>query len=263
MKSRYVLAMFFVLCTAVFSLLSAPLTAQAAPGDQWARWFVEVVFDDTQPLARMTIEVGHETRFGNLQIDISETYPLECEENGSLHISGNVASFDGSGYLECEMPNFQEKVYSLSGGEVEIADSCICKRADGLVNFTFDSAVSQNPFFYMPDLQFSAPTNAYGSMIQYQLLVSGEIAESEPFMNTGQMQFGGGAFVQSGNGYAPEFEVGGLELGSNPEYIPVTLEVPTNQTKFFIGFNPDTGEFLQGKLGYLYMDPGCVGHGGI
>lgn len=262
MKSRTVLALFFVLCTAVFALFSASGTAQAAAGDQWARWFIEVAFDNNEPVAKMTVEIGHETRTGTLVVDISETYALECQENGSLNISGKVAEFDGSTYLECEMPDFQEIVLKQTGGRMKLPDACTCKQADGVADFDFDGP-SQNPLFYTPNLQFSAPTNATGSAVQYELNISGAVAVSEQFMNTGQMQFGGGAFVKSGNGYAPEFHVDALQLASTPPYLAGLLELPTNETKFFVGFNPDTGEFLQGKLGYLYMDPGCVGHGGI
>lgn len=262
MKSRIVLVMFFVLCTAVFSLLSAPLTAQAATGDQWARWFIEVAFENDEPIAKMTVEIGHEARSGQLEIDISKTYSLICQDNGSLHIAGTVAEFDGSAYLTCEMPDFQRIVSKLTDGKLEIADTCTCKLADGLANVDFDSP-AQNPLFYTPSLQFSAPTNAYGNAVQYELNVGGKVAVSEAFMNTGQMQFGGGAFVKNGNGYAPEFHVNGLDLASDPPYIAGLVKVPTNEKEFIIGFNPDTGEFLQGKLSYLYMDPGCVGHGGI
>lgn len=262
MKSRTVLVMFFVLCTAVFSLFSAPLTAQAAPGDLWARWFVEVAFENNKPNAKMTVEIGHETRSGQPVIDISKTYPLNCQEHGSLHIVDNVAEFDGNSFLSCEMPNFQELVYKLTEGKLVIDESCTCKLADGLANVDFDSP-SQNPLFYTPSLQFSAPTNSFGNAVQYELNVGGAVAISEEFSNTGKMQFGGGAFIKNGNGYAPEFQVDGLSLASSPPYIAGLVKVPTNEKEFIVGHNPDTGEFLYGKLDYLYLDPGCVGHGGI
>ena len=262
MKSRTVLVMFFVLCTAVFSLFSAPLTAQAAPSDQWARWFIEVAFENDKPNVKMTVEIGHETRSGQPIIDISETYPINCQDHGSLRIAGSVAAFDGKSFLACEMPNFQELVHKLTEGKLIIEDTCTCKLADGLANVDFDSP-SENPLFYMPSLQFSAPTGAYGNVVQYELNVAGAVAISEEFTNTGKMQFGGGAFIKNGNGYAPEFEVDGLSLASNPPYITGLVKVPTNEKEFFVGFNPDTGEYLNGMMDYLYLDPGCVGHGGI
>lgn len=262
MKSRTVLVMFFVLCTAVFLLLSAPSTAQAVTGNQFARWVIQVGFDNNQPVAKMTVEIGHETHLGILVVDISESYKVECQEYGSLNIVGNVAEFDGGSYLECKMPNFQEIVYELTNGSMVIADFCTCKQADGAAGFDFDNP-SDNPLFYTPSLQFSAPTDTNGNGVQYELSVNGATAVSESFTNIGQMQFGGGGFVKNGNGYAPEFHVDNFELASHPPYLAGLVEVPTNETTFFVGFNPDTGQFLQGKLGYLYIDPGCVGHGGI
>lgn len=262
MKHRSVLVLFFMFCTAVFTLFTHSTPAHAAPGDQWARWFVELTFANNKPTVTMTVEIGHETRQGTQQVDIRERYPVDCQEHGALNISATVAEFDGQSYLTCEMPNFQEAVAKLTQGKLEINDSCSCKLANGLANFSFDSN-SANPLFYMPKLQFSAPAHANGSLAQYKLVVNGVAAESEPFLINNKLQLGSGSFVQNGAGYIPEFYVDGTVLSSNPPYISGLLALPTNQTKFYIGYNPDSGESLQGKLSYLFIDPGCVGHGGI
>ena len=262
MRNRSVLVAFLIICTGVFALLTIPTTVIAAPGDQWARWFVEASFDNNQPVVEMTIEIGYEDRSGNLIVGISETFSVACQENGKLHISNNAAKFDGSSYLICDMPNFQEKVLELTNGQLQISDECDCKEANGEVGFNF-SKTSENPLFYLPDLQFSAPMNAIATLAQYRLTVRGNTAESEPFPTNYQMQWGGAAFEQSGSGYLTLFHVDGVALGSSPPYIPGILTLPTNPTEFFIGYNPDTGEALQGQLEYLIVDPGCVGHGGI
>jgi hypothetical protein len=262
MKSRTVLVAFFVVCTAVFTQFTFPHTAAAAPGAQWARWFIEVAFANKQPLVQMTIEIGHENRWGSRVVDIVETHLADCQVNGSLEIVDGTGSFDGNTYLFCEMPNFQERVDKLTGGQFEIGENCECKLANGEVDFTF-TAPSGNPLFYMPELQFSAPAQVNGTMANYQLFVNGATAESEPFLTNGQMQWGGGAFIQGSAGYSPTFHLELIALGSSPQFIPGILKLPTNETYFFIGFNPDTNEFLQGKLRHLFVDPGCVGHGGI
>lgn len=262
MNNRNVLVALFIFCTGLLTLLTFPLTTIAAPGDQWARWTIHVAFANNQPDVEMLIEIGHEGRSGSQIIDISETFTLDCQDHGSLEITNNAAKFDGNSYLQCEMPNFQEKVAELTGGELLIGDECNCKQANGEADFTF-STNSENPFFYLPDLQFSAPTNASGLLAQYRLMVSGQVAESEPFATAMFSQEGGGEFLFNGSGYNTEFHVNGLGLGSSPSFIAGTLAMPTSPTEFFIGYNADTGSTLQGELRTLTIDPGCVGHGGI
>lgn len=262
MKNRSVLVAMFVICTAVLALFPFPPTAAAAPSEQWARWYIELAFNNNKPETTMTIEIGHLNRFGNPILDMSETYDVSCYENGSLNIVNNVAEFDGHSYLACEMPVFQDKVSDLTEGKLEVGNECACKIANGSANFNFAGA-SENPFFYMKGLQFSAPTQANGQVARYQLTVADSTAESETFLPNKQLQWGVGEFSQSGKGYLPAFQVDGAVLGSSPQYIAGHLAVPTNQNEFFIGFNPDTGDTLQGQLNYLFVDPGCVGHGGI
>ncbi|MBK7896383.1 MAG: hypothetical protein WAS33_04650 [Candidatus Promineifilaceae bacterium] len=261
MKSRSVLVLLFVLGTAVFGLLSWPTTAQAAPTKLEARWFIEMAFPNDQPVANMTIEIYRESRSGAPVLYLSQVYPVTCQQVGSVEISNNIAIFDGSGYFECSMPNFQDKVAALTRGELKVPDSCTCKLAYGVADLMF-SQTSGNPIFAMPELQFSAPVQS-ASVANYQLMVNGAIAESETFSPNGNIQNGMGQLQQQGTGYLPEFSVDGVNLGSHPAFIGGQLKVPTNQTTFYVGYNPDNGDVLVGKLFSFLMDPGCVGHGGI
>lgn len=261
MKSRSVLVLFFVLCTAVFGLFPWSTTAQAAPGTLEARWFVEMSFPNDKPVATMTIEIYYESRSGTPILYTSDVFPISCLEVGSVEIANNIAIFDGHGYFECTMPSFQEKVTDLTRGELQVPDACTCKLAYGVADFMF-STTAGNPIFTMPELQFSAPVQPYG-VANYQLMVNGAVAESETFLPNSKLQSGLGQIQQQGGGYAPEFSVDGANLGSNPAFIGGKLEMPTNQTTFYVGFNPDNGDVLVGKLSGFVMDPGCVGHGGI
>ncbi|MBK8900705.1 MAG: hypothetical protein IPM53_05975 [Anaerolineaceae bacterium] len=262
MKSRSVLVAIFVMCTAVLTLLPFSQPASAAPDEPWARWFIELEFVNNKPAATMTVEIGHDTRLGQRVVEIQETYELACRETGTLNITNNVAEFDGNSYLTCEMPVFQDLVGTLTSGKLKIDRTCECKLANGQAHFAF-SASSENPFFYLEGLQFAAPNPPTGPNVQYALTVAGVTAVSEVFAPTKQIQQGGGEFVQSGPGYEIRFQVNGTVLGGSPSSISGQLEVPTDQNQFYIGFNPDSGEILQGRLEYLFIDPGCVGHGGI
>lgn len=262
MKSRSVLVLFFVLCTAVFGLFSWPTTAQAAPAKLEARWFVEMAFPNDQPVANMTIEIYRESRSGIPVLYLSQVYPVKCQQVGSVEISNEIAIFDGNGYFECSMPNFRDEVSALTHGELKVPDSCTCKLAYGVADFMF-SKTSDNPIFAMPELQFSAPVQSAG-VANYQLMVNGAIAESETFSPSSHIQNGMGQLQQQGVvGYLPSFSVDGANLGSHPAFISGQLKIPTDQTTFYVGFNPDSGDFLVGKLFSFMMDPGCVGHGGI
>lgn len=262
MKSRSVLVAIVVMCTAVLALLSFSSSVNAAPDIPWARWFIELEFVNNKPVATMTVEVGRDTPQGQRTVDIQETYELICTETGTLNITHNVAEFDGHSYLTCEMPIFQDLVGTLTEGKLKIDSTCTCKLANGEADFAF-SGSSGNPFFYMEGLQFAAPKPPIGPNAQYALTVDGVTAVSELFTPNKQIQQGGGEFVQSGKGYEIRFQVDGTALASSPASIVGQLEVPTNQNQFYIGFNPDSGEILQGSLAYLFVDPGCVGHGGI
>lgn len=262
MKSRSVLVAFFVMCTAVLALFPLSHPAVAAPAELWARWFIEVEFANNQPVTTMTVEIGHNDRQGQPVVDLQETYDVLCQETGHLKINQNVAEFDGSSYLTCDMPVFQDIVAELTEGKLKIDSTCACKQADGQAHFAF-SDPSENPFFYMEGLQFAAPKPPVGPIAQYAMTVDGVTAVSETFVPTKQIQQGGGTFSLNGQEYQIQFELDGASLASTPETFAGKLAVPTNQRHFFIGFNPDSGEILQGSLEYLFIDPGCVGHGGI
>lgn len=262
MKSRSVLVAIVVMCTAVLAIFPFSQPVNAAPDTPWARWFIELEFVNNQPLATMTVEIGRDTWRGQRVVDIQKSYELICQESGTIPISNNVAEFDGKSYLTCEMPVFQDLVATLTDGKLKIDRTCECKLANGEANFAF-AASSENPFFYMEGLQFAAPKPPAGPNAQYAMTVEGVTAVSEVFSPNQQIQQGGGEFVQNGNGYEVRFQVDGTGLASLPGSIAGRLEVPTDQNQFYIGFNPDSGERLQGKLSYLFVDPGCVGHGGI
>ena len=264
MQARSVLVAFLVVCTAIVTLFSSPKNAAAQPVQYWGRWFTEIKFEESNVVGTMTIEIGYETHSGRLHPHIIEPYPIDCQEIGTVNIFEDVAEFDGSGYLYCTMPDFQQMVAKLTGGDFEIGDACDCKLADTKVDFSF-SASSGNALFYMPELQFSAPYQAgpYFPQAYYELYVNGELAESEHFLPSKSITEGRGAFVATSGGYEPEFSYGLLELASTPASIQGNLKIPTNQTEFLIGFNPNTGADLIGQLRYLYVDPGCGAHGGI
>jgi hypothetical protein len=261
MTIRSVLGLFFVLFTAVFGFLAQPTAIQAAPGDLEARWFVEMAFPNDQLVSNMTIEIYYKSRSGVPTVYLSEVYPISCQEIGSVEISNEIAVFDGNGYFECTMPSFQDKVWDLTGGKLELPSSCTCKLAYGIADLMV-SATAGNPIFAMPELQFSAPVQPFGSA-QYQLIVNGTTTVSEAFWPSHKLQTGIGQLQQQGSGYAPNFSVDGFGLGSTPAFVGGQLEVPTDQTTFYVGFNPDNGDILIGKLGGFILDPGCVGHGGI
>ena len=264
MQARSVLVAFFIVCTAIVTLFVFPQSTAAQTEPIWARWFIEVEFEDSKMLAQMTVEIGHEDRSGNPVIDESIVNNIHCQEYGSVPIFGDVAEFDGSSYFHCTIPSFQDQVYELTGGKITLEDSCTCKVADTLVDFSF-SSTSDNALFYMPELQFSAPYQAgpYFDKANYQLYVNGELAVSEEFTPSKYVSQGSGAFIETAGVYTPKFLYGTLNLGSTPETITTQLEIPTNETEFLIGLNPKTGAGLAGNLRYLYVDPGCIGHGGI
>ncbi|WP_420643617.1 hypothetical protein [Candidatus Leptofilum sp.] len=261
-RSVLVALAYIVVVTVIFALFTFPKSATASLGDQKARWFIEVGIHNNQLIVKRTIEIGYEDRLGNLLVITSETTPISCQEDGQLIIENNKATFDGNTFLICEMPSFQEKVYDLTNGQLVIEDECDFKVANGTAEFIF-TKTGENPFFYQPELQFSAPMNAISRMAKYEFVAGGSMAKSEPFMTNQQMQGGGAAFFDNGLGYLTHFHVDGVTLGSNPPFLPGTLTIPTTSTEFFIGINLDTSETLQGILGSLIVDPGCVGHGGI
>jgi hypothetical protein len=261
MKKRTVLVLFFVLCTAVFGFLTHPTTTQAAPGDLEARWFVEMAFPNDQLVANMTIEIYYESHSGVPILYLSKVFPVSCQEIGSVEISNENAVFDGNGYFKCTMPSFQGKVSDLTRGELKLSNNCTCKLAYGIADLMFSTTAS-NPIFAMPELLFSAPVHPFG-LAQYQLSVNGTVAESETFWPNRRIQTGVGQLQQTGGGYVPDFSVDGFGLGGMPAFVGGQLELPTDQTTFFVGFNPDNGDLLIGKLSSFIIDPGCVGHGGI
>lgn len=259
-----------------FLLLSNHQDAAAADVEYEANWAVHVDFEGNQTNATLTVELREYTD-GVVTDQLETTRILRCFVPNSVEIDNDEAIFSGNGRILCAMPSVRRIVYQMTEGEVILPQECDCK--DGAVaktdiwldrNETGQTRI--NPIFTMPDLALEAemppvsPTSPQFARMRF--FVDTENAESVYFpvlsgLNTLQADFN--QFIvglpPADLIYFPLFYANDALLDSVPPSINEDLALSFGQRRLYIGYSPETGESLVGRIRTLDVDPGCFGTG--
>ena len=127
-----------VLCTMLLWLTATGWTQPAAAQDDkdntyWARWSMEIDFENDTVNARWTVFLGATDSHGEMYIKNQKTQLIACKTIGNIPIKNGVANFDGTSHLECPVPSFYAAVAALAGGSMPFPDTifnpqvCKCK----------------------------------------------------------------------------------------------------------------------------------------
>lgn len=259
-KCRFILPMIVLAC-----LVSAQQALAAQPL-YWASWEIEVGFQNDQPNAFISVEAGTYVH-GQPITNYTTQQPFDCHVVGNVVFADEQAHFDGNGYLACDAPDVVQIVKEITGGKIgNLSTACDCKtpwaQAELILNENPTQTNPFNPIFTRSDLALAVP-HAGNSDAKAVFTVAGETAVSNIFDLTGKDTVYSDFTRQTMTSYVPSFLVNGRSTAATPNLIQTQrpLQLSNLAETLYIGFDPSSGQMLEGSLLQLQIDPGCFGFG--
>jgi hypothetical protein len=257
-------AVLFAVFMTVFLFVVAQ-SAAAAPG-RWARWEIVTAFPNNQMDTDLVIQVGHTTQAGKQVVEQEQTFAVTCQTVGNPVIQNDKATFDGNDYFSCAVPSIKDNVATMTGGTLIISDLCPAKRPYLTGSLSLDNTPfnpnSDNPLFYRSDIQLNIPLNE--ATLQANLFTNFDQADVS---SSSFASLAGGHSITAvynrtyGNTYAPAFTVDNLSLSAAPATVTGPFYLSNLASTVYIGYSPTLGEFYEGSLTTLLVDPVCIGQG--
>lgn len=240
--------------------------AAGATPTRWARWWTDTSFPGNVMDTNLVIQLGYTTQNGQNVITQQQSFDVNCTAVGNPVVQGGKATFDGSSYFSCALPNIQELVYGMSNNTFWIADSCAAKRPALTGVLTIDGTpnnlAGDNPLFYREDIQFSLPLKVSTQQAKVVTAFGGVGAVSNSFAIGANDQVVTAVYAKTNpNTFAPIFMVDSLNLASTPPTVNGPFWLTNLETTIYIGYSPVGGKYFEGTLTSLLVDPVCVGTG--
>lgn len=238
----------------------------AAVGQTWAKWKIQVNFQNNVINPRLVVQIGHTTVSGVKVIDQEGNFWIPCSVVGNPIVQNNKAIFNGSSYYQCVVPSIQLKVSEMTGGAMIIPDSCDAKRPylTGILSLEDNpiQPAANNPLFYREDISFNLPLDTATGQAQLVTSFDQATAESNSFVVGISNHTVTAVYNKTpGSPYTPAFTVDTVSYTSTPATISQPIFLSTLESTVYFGYSPATGEYFEGILNSLVVDPYCVGTG--
>jgi len=227
----------------------------------WVRWKIDLTFPNDKPKTELIIQKWHTTTNGQHVLDAEKSFPIFC--GGNLPIENGKAIFDGKSYYVCNVPSIQELVWQT--WQLSIPDTCSSKRPYVMGQVTIEASPTdpnpENPIFYREDIQFNVPLDKATQQAALDMTFDQATAESGTFaINPAGHDFT--AYIaRSGPSFSPFFVVDGNSLSAIPAVITQSRILSNLESTIYFGYSPVSGEYFEGALGPIEVDPVCTGTG--
>ncbi len=254
-----ILAIFFV---GIFLFLTA--RPAEAVGSSWVKWKINLAFPNNNLDSQLTVQRGHTTQSGQQVIDDEVIHSLSCQSIGSPTINNGEALLDGGSYFRCNVPSIQEVAWDT--WQMSIPSSCSSKRpyvtGKAAVEGSPIDPNPDNPIFYRDDIQFNMPLNVTTQKANLAMTFGQASAQSSGFViNPAGHRITGYIARSSFSTFSPYFVVDGSSLSATPAIISQPRILSNLESTIYFGYSPASGEYFQGTLGPLEVDPVCTGTG--
>ena len=235
-----------------------PMASVPRDGHGFARWAVEVVFVNKAPVGQMNIEIIYLDNSGAQAAYYGESYDITCIEQGNLTYSmPNTAYFDGNGsYILCDLYDMEATVAAITGGALQMAPSSqqaeIITKVDASPVY---NAKTDNPIFYTDaGFSYSLPNTSVKNQAQMRLDfdLTGQHVVSEEFPLSGMDTHAAEVFDAKLSSELTRFENSSL---FQKTATPVDMQLLSNTSNLTIGANLQTGEYFEGEMRALFIDP--------
>ena len=242
----------------LYVLLAArPVEANASP---WVRWKISFTYPKNNLDAQLIIQRGHTTISGRHVIDDEEAFPLSCLSNGNPVITNGQAIFDGSSYYQCEVPSIREKALQL--WQLSIPDDAVSRRPYITGQVTIEGnpidSTPENPIFYREDIQFNTSLDVTAQKAAMTMAFGQASAESSTFTIDPAGHDLLAYFARSSpTTFSPYFVVDNNSLSATPAILTQSRIVSNLESTIYFGYSPLSGEYFEGSVGPLVVDPVC------
>ena len=142
------------------------MAAQTATPDHWIGWGLEVDFPNDQLEVIYTVYVGIEDPTPRVLASKQRPITEDCNVVGTLDVVGGSAHFDGSDYIECDVPSWRDELLALAPQLPALPDDhCWCEAGGGPLFVSADARLdpvsSPNPVIELErtGINFSLPSN--------------------------------------------------------------------------------------------------------
>ena len=256
----------------------------AGPTIEWARWILDLDFS-RQDFATWRLVAGYDDTTVSpakpvVLREIVRDISADCHRHGTFLINHGEAIFDGAGYLSCELPSFVNELAALQTG-LPLTGDCQCIKPDPFLyaDLTLDRQLigQGNPLFYEDSFRFNVPWigkrtaasrwwldgqmvpdhtwqvsatgNTLFSGVGAQYFVAGQTSGTpinQPDLETTILATPFNHFLHWANSATS------THFGWNS-----TFQMTTEETTVYIGYDPDTNDYLKARVRHLVVDPPC------
>ena len=260
-KSKLPLIVLGACFVGIYLLLVAhPVAAVGFTWTNWVKWKIELTFPNNKAELLLTVQKGHTDGSGTHFIDDEVAVPLSCHVYGTPVIQNGGAIFDGGSYYECQMPSVKDIALQVWG--LTIPASCSAGRPYVRGELKLEGAPldpsPQNPVFFRDDIAFAVPLDVAAQEARLTVKFGQAVASSEPFPIDPNGHNIGAYLERTGpTQFQPNLVVDSIGLTPLPGVINQLLSFSTLESTVYFGYSPATGEYFEGIMGPMVVDPPC------
>lgn len=262
-KKLYRLPVMILAALFVGVYLFLPARPAAAAVSSWVRWKIDLTYPNDKLDAQLTVQKWHTAASGKYVLDDEKSFTISCHAVGSPTVQNGELSLDGSSYVTCDVPSIQEKAWQ--SWHISIPDSCGSKRPYITGQVTIEGSPADlspdNPIFYRDDIQLNAPLDVAAQQAALDVAFGQAAAESGAFVIDPAGHNIIAQFIRSGSAFNPSFVVDGNTLSATPPTITQPAILSTLESTIYLGYSPVSGDYFEGAVGPLEIDPVCIGTG--
>lgn len=265
---------------------AAPVVAPlpAGPTVEWARWILDLDFGK-QDFATWRLVAGYD----NTSVSPAQPVVLQevvkditanCRLHGTARIERGEAIFDGTGYIDCDLPSFVAELAALQTG-LPLMGDCRCVKPDPFIyaDLTLDRQLigAGNPLFYEESFRFTVPWVGKRAAASRWWLDGQLVPDHLWPIATG----GNAIFAGVGAQYFVADQLSGTPINQPALYSAIqatplthflqwadtatanhfswagTFQMTTEEMTVYIGYDPDTNDYLKARVRQLVVDPPC------
>ena len=212
--------------------------------------------------------------------EVVKEITANCRFQGSARVERGEAIFDGAGYLTCDLPSFVAELATLQTG-LPLAGDCRCVKPDPFIyaDLTLDRQLigASNPLFYEESFRFNVPWVGKRSAASRWWLDGQMVPDHTwPIDPNGNALFAGVGAQYFVAGQTSGTPINQPALATAIQGTPIdhflhwadttlanhfgwasTFQMTTEETTVYIGYDPDTAEYLKARVRHLVVDPPC------
>ncbi len=246
----------------------------------WAAYEVQISFPKDAVQANMIVRAGP-TKSGAVK---SMTFPVTCATHGALSMEQERATFKSQtkDYLSCDLPSFADKVYKLTGGELQLDPIFLARDPYALANIGLTANKSwsgvdeeRNPLVYHPDFQLFMPYADSGKAAYLHMFYAGltQGTSTSFSLQTSNAIWSGNdpsllldfADFAGFHSFLAQHKLSKLDSSlywANGQQLNQLRASPpfhssSGPTTIYIGYNPETETYLDGVIERISIDPPC------